>query len=689
MLVVVILLANLCIALIALRGLQEDRRWVDRSLKAMAALHDTGGVAVRMGLNQRIYRVSSDINALGNYRAEAEDLTGKLTKLRGLLDRDEEQSRRLDALTQLIDHDRARLAATLSPLPLSLDAGNLPEELGTSVARSNAIAAATADMETAEASLLRQHHANMLVIMALGTFGSIAFNLLIFVLLPHDEVRSERVAGAALRASELHFRHIFEQSPIGFLLARQDNRHIVQANSAFCRMVGYEAETVIGGSIADFVHIDDHDRLPDAIHAATEIRLVSASGVLSTARLVLTPLSEQDREPKLLLASVEDITRERRIEGELRQAQKMEAIGQLTGGIAHDFNNLLGVIVGNVEFLIDAVSDKPEEAALAEQILTSALSGADLTRRLLAFARRQTLQPRLVDLNAYLPSHLTILRRLLGESIQITTVLAHDLWPTRADPSQIGDALLNMAINARDAMPHGGSIRIRTENAHVPLDDAHGDTAPGDYVVLSVTDSGLGMAPEVLERAMEPFFTTKEPGAGSGLGLSMIFGFAKQSHGHLTIRSTEGRGTTVRLFLPRAEEPMDESDSGIADRLLPTGEQTVLLVDDNEEMRNTARRHLAALGYRVSEAASGPAALDLLRAGGGFDLLFTDVVMPDGMSGYQLASAARTVQPGLKVLFTSGFSPVVDDMGKAAGGMLRKPYRKQDLAVKVRAALDA
>lgn len=230
----------------------------------------------------------------------------------------------------------------------------------------------------------------------------------------------------------------------------------------------------------------------------------------------------------------------------------MEAIGQLTGGIAHDFDNLLGVIIGNVEYLIDALRDIPQHAKLAEEILESALSGADLTRRLLAFARRQTLRPRRIDLNACLPNHVMIIRRLLGETVQLAVTLAKNLWPTRADPSEVGDALLNLAINARDAMPHGGRIQIRTANAHLETDEQDLEVAQGDYVVLSVTDTGTGMPPEVLERAVKPFFTTKGPGAGSGLGLSMIFGFAKQSGAHLGIESEPGHGTTVRLYLPRA-----------------------------------------------------------------------------------------------------------------------------------------
>ena len=311
---------------------------------------------------------------------------------------------------------------------------------------------------------------------------------------------------------------------------------------------------------------------------------------------------------------------------------------------------------------------------------------------MLAFARRQTLQPRRIDLNTYLPNHVAILRRLLGETIHVTMTLAPDLWPTRVDPSQVGDALLNLTINARDAMPLGGRIEISTANVH--LDDNPRDrvVAPGDYVVMTVSDSGMGMTPEVLERAAEPFFATKEPGAGSGLGLAMIFGFARQSGGHMTITSQHGRGTTVRLYLPRAQGSETDAGDGTAGLPLPRGHETILLVDDSDEMRVIAGRHLNSLGYRVTEAANGPEALAILRGGQTFDLLFTDIIMTDGMTGHQLAAVARQLRPRLKVLFTTGYARPAETLVQSdqpPGPVLRKPYRKLDLAMAVREALEA
>jgi PAS domain S-box-containing protein len=557
------------------------------------------------------------------------------------------------------------------------------------------------------ATLREMHGANLrvewaLATVALGTFASVALLGMAFLLMRRDALQSSRLADSAsgaLRESELRFRRIFEASPVGKLLVHTDSLRIVQANTAFCRMLGCNAGEVVGASILDVTHADDRALLVDAVNRASdpdhviEARYQTRSGTLAWGRVRLTELSAPDGRQSLLLALIGDITREKQAEVELRQAQKMEAIGQLTGGIAHDFNNLLGVIIGNVEFLLDAVRERPDEAALANEILNSALSGADLTRRLLAVARRQTLQPKRIDLNEYLPNHVAILRRVLGETTRIATSYARDLWSTRADPSQVGDAMLNLAINARDAMPYGGSISIEAVNVQVDgfmaADD--GDMTPGDYIVLSVTDTGTGMTPELVKRAVEPFFTTKGPGAGSGLGLSMIYGFARQSGGHLRIDSELGRGTKVSVFLPRAGEEIDDRDLG-EEPSLPGGSESILLVDDNAEMRAVGRRHLASLGYRVTDAENGPAALELLQTHGRYDLLFTDVVMPHGMTGYQLAAAARQLRPGLKVLFITGYAGPATRIEPARvppGATVQKPYRRRELALATRAILEA
>jgi CheY-like chemotaxis protein len=375
----------------------------------------------------------------------------------------------------------------------------------------------------------------------------------------------------------------------------------------------------------------------------------------------------------------------------LRQSQRLEGMGKLTGGIAHDFNNLLGVIIGNAEVLLDALQSRSEEAEQAREILNSALSGAELTRRLLAFARRQPLQPRRIDLNSLLQGQVGMLRRILGETIDVTASLAPDLWMVSADPSQIGDALLNLALNARDAMPQGGRLTVATTNLQLDASDepGSGDAMTGEYVALAVTDTGAGMPPEVVAQATEPFFSTKPPGLGSGLGLSMIYGFARQSGGQLLIDSEVGVGTTVRLYLPRA--PAADIDRLVATGAAvprPGGDGTILLVDDNTTLRDVARRNLAAMGYSVTLADNGPAAMALLRSGAHFDLLFSDVVMPQGMNGYELAEAARALQPGLRVLLTTGYTEDAGGLDHQGPPILHKPYRRHELAKAIRAALD-
>jgi signal transduction histidine kinase/ActR/RegA family two-component response regulator len=390
-----------------------------------------------------------------------------------------------------------------------------------------------------------------------------------------------------------------------------------------------------------------------------------------------------------------EIAEREKAQEQLRESQKLEAIGQLSGGIAHDFNNLLTIIVSNLDFLADTLTDDPERREFVDAALRSSLRGAELTRRLLAFARRQTLEPKVVDINSRLPDMITVLKRTLGGYIRITATLGDDLWPVFADVSQIEDALLNLSINARDAMPDGGDLIIETANAQ--LDEIYAannkDVRPGDYVMLSVHDTGTGMPPDVIARATEPFFTTKEQGKGTGLGLSMIYGFAKQSGGHLKIYSEVGFGTTMRLYLPRAKEGATaEAASGdLSAESIPRGRESILLVEDDDDVRAAVLRQLNDLGYRARIAANGPAALAVLDSGEQFDLLFSDIIMPGGMTGFQLAAEARQRHPGLKVLFATGYAKAPTTAENQPGmtvPVLRKPYRKQDLARKLRDVLD-
>lgn len=399
-------------------------------------------------------------------------------------------------------------------------------------------------------------------------------------------------------------------------------------------------------------------------------------------------------EKRAAIVVARNITKRKQAENQLRQAQKMQAIGQLTGGIAHDFNNLLAVIMGNLELLHEQLVVHPRLYELALQALRAVDRGAALTRRLLVFARRQPLQAQPTDLNKLVLGMIELIRRTLGATIQIETVLAPDLEQTFVDPDQFESALLNLVINARDAMPQAGRLVLETANAVLDEDYAltHQDVRPGVYVVLTVSDSGAGMAPEVLERAFEPFFTTKETSKGSGLGLSMVYGLIKQSGGHVNIYSEPGRGTTVRLYLPRVR-------AGTLAKLGPTDTdapleghgEMILVVEDDVDVRLFAIKALHSLGYETCEAGDVKTALEILDANPRIALLFTDIVLPGDLDGVYLATEATRRRPGLPVLFTSGYTErmlvIGGDLAEGAE-VLAKPYRKAELGSKLRALLN-
>jgi signal transduction histidine kinase/CHASE3 domain sensor protein/CheY-like chemotaxis protein len=386
-----------------------------------------------------------------------------------------------------------------------------------------------------------------------------------------------------------------------------------------------------------------------------------------------------------------NVTRARETERQLRESQKLDAIGKLTGGIAHDFNNMLTVISGTTETLVAELEDQPELKGIASLIDEAAERCAELVKHLLAFARKQPLQPRNVDVNAAVSDIAKLLRPTLGEQIEIETALAADVAAAHIDPSQLANAMLNMAINARDALPDGGKLLLETDN--VVLDEAYAegnaDVRPGRYVMVAVSDNGSGMSAQVRDQAFEPFFTTKEVGKGSGLGLSMVYGFVKQSGGHIKIYSELGHGTTIRLYLPPASAVIEEI--GPAAMPIAGGAETILVVEDDAAVRNFVVGQLQSLGYRTFAAADGNAALEIVARGDPFDLLFTDVVMP-GMSGRELAEVVQKIRPGVKVLYTSGYTDnAIVHHGRLDEGvlLLPKPYRKGELAQMVRHALGA
>ncbi|MGH6781127.1 MAG: ATP-binding protein, partial [Sphingomonadaceae bacterium] len=397
---------------------------------------------------------------------------------------------------------------------------------------------------------------------------------------------------------------------------------------------------------------------------------------------------------RIFTGFIRDLTSRHRMEEELRQAQKMEAVGQLTGGIAHDFNNLLTVISGNLEMIERRLEDGRLRALLREA-QEAADDGAKLTGQLLAFGRRQTLNAKLADIGELVSNFADLLRRTLGETIELRTVITGAPLSAMVDTAQLQNALLNLALNARDAMPRGGRLTVEIARARLDADYAqmYPQVRTGDYVLVSVSDTGVGMSAEVKQRAFEPFFTTKGVGAGTGLGLSMVYGFAKQSGGHLQLYSELDQGTTVRLFLPAAvslRAGASERDGGGAEQAdSPRGHESILVVEDDARVRRVAVARLEDEGYQVIEAATGAQALALIAEHPEIRLLFTDIVMPGGMLGDELAKEVRILRPDIKILFTSGYAePSLAGWELAESSWLKKPYTARELATRLRTLLD-
>ena len=436
--------------------------------------------------------------------------------------------------------------------------------------------------------------------------------------------------------------------------------------------------------------------------------LIGASLALAAVLSLLLELSTSHFVERLQARSEElesEIKLRRETEATLQQSQKMEAIGQLTGGIAHDFNNLLTIIIGNLDSLKRIMARQtavePEKLQRhTEMGLQAARSAAKLTHRLLAFARRQPLEPARIDCNRLISGMSELLGRTLGETINLETVLGGGLWPTFADPNQLENALVNLAVNAQHAMPNGGHLTIETANAY--LDEAYtrrfGDVQPGQYVQVSITDTGTGIPREILDRVFEPFFTTKPPEAGSGLGLAMVHGFVKQSGGHVRIYSEIGHGTTVKIYLPRLREAEDAiaaaptAATPKTPAVLPAREgEVVLVVEDNDGVREYAYAALGELGYKVHQARDAAEALTLVESGTRIDLVFTDVVLPGGVSGRQLVDSIRQSRPDVPVLFTTGYTRnAIVHHGRLDPdvNLLNKPYSQEQLALKVRELLN-
>jgi PAS domain S-box-containing protein len=511
------------------------------------------------------------------------------------------------------------------------------------------------------------------------------------------DVTAERQAAAALADSRAERDRIWNTTNDLMAVAGQDG-YLKSVNPAWSRLLGHDEATLLARPFLELVAEDDRPRVRAAMarlargESVTEFedRLLHADGRTSLIAWNGEPLGDT------FYVVGRNVTEQRRVEEALRQSQKMEAVGQLTGGIAHDFNNLLQGITGSLELLQKRLAQG--RLGDLDRFITGAMAAANraaaLTHRLLAFSRRQPLDPKPVSVNPLVASMEDLLRRTLGERIELDFILAPDLWRTLCDPHQLENAVLNLAINARDAMPEGGTLTIATGNC--ALDEASPfwsrEMRPGAYVCLSVTDTGIGMSPETLARAFEPFFTTKPIGQGTGLGLSMIYGFVRQSEGHAAIASEPGRGTAVRLFLPRhSGEAAAEAPHDAGPARLPRGAgHTVLIIEDEPVVRGLIAEVVADLGFTALEAGDGPAGLEVLQSPRRIDLLISDVGLP-GLNGRQLADAARLLRPGLKVIFMTGYAEAAASaQGFLEPGMalITKPFAMGELAAKIRGTIE-
>ena len=513
-----------------------------------------------------------------------------------------------------------------------------------------------------------------------------------------QDITERHEAEDALRARELEFRIVMDNSPAAVFLKDMEGRFL-QVNQRFEEWYGRATAEVLGKTsydvfpkeYADPFAAQDREVLESMRVVERELQVPFADGSVRDVRSTKFPVLDTGGMCRGVATFNTDITDHKRTAEQLHQAQKMEAVGQLTGGVAHDFNNLLAVILGNAELADSEFGDDGPLSEYLAAVSQAANRGAELTQRLLAFSRRQALRPREVDIAALAGGMTELLRRTLGEAISIETRTGADIWKVRADPGQLENVVLNLAINARDAMPGGGQLTIESRNTRIGRSVAGtgSDLTPGDYVVLAVGDTGEGMRAEVVERAFDPFFTTKDVGKGSGLGLSMVYGFVKQSGGTVEIESEVGHGTTIRIFLPKSEGHLPREETAAPGDRPPRGRgETVLVVEDDAAVRRLVMNILGSLGYRTIAAENGLGALALIEEIPEVDLLFSDVVLPGGMSGLEIAERAMRSRPDIKVLFMSGYTESGAELADMDVALIEKPFRRAAVAEKVRAALD-
>ncbi len=692
---------------------RTERGWVSHSRDVIEATQSLFASAVEVESAQRAYAFDGDSRFLEAFDSDCTAVVKTGAKLRYLVRDSPAQQGRVDRLITSLDE---RIA--LSRMRVALYKAGRPQEartasMGAGKAAMDRARGAVAEIMQSENALLAERTARangyeligFVVALFLSAVAIAGLGWLMVMMarsnrrLAH-EVSERQAAEAAQRASEARYRAIFantadylsviDVSPDGVFT-------MAEVNPAYAQATGITTDMVRG------IDLRLMAREPDAGRLVAHLQRVVAGGKPVFTRdpvtlaggpriweSILVPVRNDEGRTDRVLASSRDVTEREESQDRLRRAQRMEAVGHLTGGVAHDFNNILQVIRGNLELIASKLTDE-EARTRARSALHGADRAAQLTRQLLAFARRQPLEPRVVNLGRLVTDMADMLGRTLGEGVEVETVIAGGLWNTLADPAQVESTVLNLALNARDAMPRGGRLTLEITNA--VLDETYvsreQEVEPGQYVLLAVSDTGVGMSTETLARVFEPFFTTKGEEKGTGLGLSMVYGFVKQSQGHVQIYSEPGEGTTVKIYLPRSravvaphEAPQDGSMTGRS--------EAILVVEDDDMVRASAVGMLRELGYVCIHANDGAAALEIVRSGAKIDLLFTDVVMPGPVKSRELAREAQALRPGLPVLFTSGYTDnAIVHQGRLDEGvqLLSKPYARDELARRIRGLL--
>src|SRR5579859_8028 len=672
------------------------------------AIQDLRSAIQQAESGQRGYLLTGRDEYLAPYRTAVSDVTVLQGRLSQLVGAEPTQEKRVEALAQVIQQKLSELAHTVE-LRTSYGADAAARVVDTDVGLQamNRIMALMGVMQSEESARMEQGIVRADAAEAMTRWWSIGGTLFAILLLGvgawmlRQSFRELARAQGEARSLALHLQSSFDSLSQGIAVFDSDRR-LVHRNDRFIQLLDLPPSLQAHGTGYQSLghYLSSEDRPP---FFETEEQIALAESGRSRRQPVVyeralggrvfeirrTPMPDGG-----FVVTCTDLTDRVMAERTLREAQKMQAIGQLTGGVAHDFNNLLTVILGNLEAMQHLLGRDHPVAGRIETAARGAERGASLTRHLLAFARRQPLEPKPLNLRRLFTDMTGLLRRTLGEHIDVRVVETAGLWDVLADPAQVESAVLNLAINARDAMPSGGRLTIETAN--IVLDEGYvrrnAEVTAGDYVMIAVTDTGTGMTAEVIDRAFEPFFTTKESGQGTGLGLSMVFGFAKQSSGHVKIYSELGHGTSVKLYLPRVIGTSVQYERAGAPVELPRTSATILVVEDDDAVREVVGLHLRDFGYQVIEAADGTEALKRAEEAGSLDMVLTDVVLPGEMRGKELVRQLTDLIPGLKVLFMSGYTEnAIVHHGKLDDGvhLLSKPFKRDQLARKVAEVLGA